>query len=216
MFFQFATEETLVPPNLSTTQGELAVGAAAVAGAEVLWAPGATPGTKSLVMYKPHSEGRVRAAPCAAIRIGARAVGAGTASSTEQERGPGGPRETLLFFLEIFQFFLQAAVGKHVFQLAPGGLALLRGGRGAGTRPSSTRINELFVTLSLVGLCDEVIVEIEVIVVSLHHGIPENFPEKSNTSDPGTAGSLRTIYDAPGFSMAAPEMDPAWSATVGP
>jgi hypothetical protein len=82
-----------------------------------------------------------------------------------------GPRGTLLFFFEIVQFFLQAPVGQDILEFAPGCLTLFRRVVRIGSGPSGARrIDEFLVTLVLVALGNEVIIEIEVIVVSLHHG----------------------------------------------
>src|SRR5690606_459328 len=60
-------------------------------------------------------------------------------------------------------------LGQDVFELAPSRLALLRGSRArAGTPP---RVDESIVVLVFVALRDEVIIEIEVIVVSLHNAL---------------------------------------------
>lgn len=74
------------------------------------------------------------------------------------------------FFVEVFQLFLQSAFSENVFELAPSRFALLDGTRSTwpGSPPS---FDEPIVVLILVALSDEVVIEIEVIVVSLHHAL---------------------------------------------
>ncbi|MET0499676.1 MAG: hypothetical protein ABW106_15550 [Steroidobacteraceae bacterium] len=76
---------------------------------------------------------------------------------------------TLLFFFEVVEFFLQTTFGKHVLEFAPGGLALFRRVFRAGAR--TPVIDEPIEILLFIALGDEFIIEIEVIVVSLRHGI---------------------------------------------
>jgi hypothetical protein len=104
----------------------------------------------------------------------------------------------LLFFLEVFQFFLEAALGEHVLEFAPGRFALFRGGILVRTRTAVDESIELL--LLFVAFRNEVVIEIEVVVVSLHHAILKK-PEESIRSGAGGLESLRTIYDAPPFSM---------------
>jgi hypothetical protein len=79
--------------------------------------------------------------------------------------------ETLLFFVEVFQLFLQAALGEHVFQLAPRSLAFLGGAAFVRARAAIDESIELL--FLFVAFSDEVVVEIEVVVVSLHHVVPK-------------------------------------------
>src|SRR5690606_6788135 len=85
----------------------------------------------------------------------------------------------VLFFFEVFELLLQAAFREHVLELAPSCLPFLRGRRstGPGTTPG---FNESIVARPLVAFGDELIIEIEVIVVSLHHALLH--PTDSNTA----------------------------------
>jgi hypothetical protein len=84
----------------------------------------------------------------------------------------GVARNLLFFFVEIVQLFLQTTLGQHVFELAPGSFTLFCGG--VFIRARGTSIDKAIELLFLfVAFCDEVIVEIEVIVVSLHHVFPK-------------------------------------------
>ena len=111
------------------------------------------------------------------------------------------PATTIL--LRIFEFFLQAPLRQHVLQLAPRGLAFLGLGRSAGARPAADRIDELFVTRSPRRSRRR----------SPHRDrngrrlsppwrFLKKFYQNQLDRNPGGAGSLRTIYDAPAFSMA--------------
>src|SRR5690606_24330984 len=114
----------------------------------------------------------------------------------------------VLFFFEIFQFFLQSTFRQYVLQFAPSRLALLGGCRGARTSTPPSCFDESVVARLLVAVRDEFIVEIEVIVVSLHHALLH--PTDSNTAKtlpighptPTASGESRLLA---GRSRRAPE-----------
>jgi hypothetical protein len=154
-FFQLVTEETLVPPNLSTTHEDKLGVAPAVEFANVIEDPIRDAGELPDLLCRCAS-----AAAWAFTRRPARQVA--LESRREFQRAP-----TLLFFFEIFQFFLQATLGQNVLEFAPRCLALFRVFILIWARPSIDKaIERLFL---FVAFRDEIIVEIEVVVVSLHH-----------------------------------------------
>src|SRR5690606_34124297 len=97
MFFQLATEDTLVPPNFSTTHGEAAgvVSALVIASTEI-------------------REGKNRPRRAAPASLSGRL-------------GRLRRRHLNSSVFEVVQLFFQTALRQHVFQLAPGSAALLHG-----------------------------------------------------------------------------------------
>jgi hypothetical protein len=149
------TDETLVPPNLSTThEDELGV-APAVGFATVIEDPIRDAGELPSLLCRCSSQ-LLERSPAALL---------GKWRSNPKREFQRAP--TLLFFFEIFQFFLQATLGQNVLELAPRCLALFRVFIFIWARPSIDKaIERLFL---FVAFRDEIIVEIEVVVVSLHH-----------------------------------------------
>jgi hypothetical protein len=153
-------DETLVPPNLRTTHGE-------VLGELVDESPGAAPVAESAVVIVLRIQERKVLQASLRLRLPARPWRRSLRDTrTLQVPALGNAR---LLFVEIVQFFFEPTFGQNVFQFAPGGFALLGVLRGARTRPTIHLVDESIEVLLLIALGDEVIIDIEVLVVSLHH-----------------------------------------------
>ena len=92
------------------------------------------------------------------MRLTKRRAGPRGQASPDYRRGPG--CETLLFVVEVIQFFLKTALGEHVFQFAPGRFALFRGGAFVRARPAIDEALELLILFAAIR--DEVVIKLTI------------------------------------------------------
>jgi hypothetical protein len=105
----------------------------------------------------------------------------GTAECLHAEAFEGTDIGARTLFVELFQFLLQAFFRQDIFELAPSRFAFFIGI--AAARWPRSALDELVIVLRLFALGYEVLIEIEMVVVSLHDSFLQKTPGESGRSD---------------------------------